>query len=178
MQFLKDSDDFDFLPSDRWSYLTESFQFLGEPFEILQTCIISELYFTILGSLSLGTEAMLAAPQFLKNYRSGSTTGMSIFMVLGWLCGDLFKVIYFYLLRTGSKIWRWNTARWHIFNRPFVNWLENVSGLTRNVAKTVWFWRVFLTCTNVQIYRGYHITLYNLFFGWHTLECNIWFWPH
>ena len=94
---LKDSDDFDFLPSDRWSYLTESFQFLGEPFEILQTCIISELYFTILGSLSLGTEAMLAAPQFLKNYRSGSTTGMSIFMVLGWLCGDLFKVIYFYL---------------------------------------------------------------------------------
>jgi len=58
----------------------------------------SELYFTILGSLSLGTEAMLAAPQFIKNYRSGSTTGMSIFMVLGWLCGDLFKVIYFYLL--------------------------------------------------------------------------------
>ena len=46
---------------------------------------------------------MLAAPQFIKNYRNGSTTGMSIFMVLGWLCGDLFKVIYFYLLRNGSK---------------------------------------------------------------------------
>ena len=71
--------------------------------EIVPTYIISELYFTILGSLSLGTEAMLAAPQFIKNYRNGSTTGMSIFMVLGWLCGDLFKVIYFYLLRNGSK---------------------------------------------------------------------------
>ena len=46
---------------------------------------------------------MLAAPQFIKNYGNGSTTGMSIFMVLGWLCGDLFKVIYFYLLRNGSK---------------------------------------------------------------------------
>ena len=30
------------------------------------------------------------------------------------------------------------------------------------------------------IYRGYHIIVYNLVIGWHTLECNIWFWvrPH
>ena len=86
--------------------LNESFGeglILRESFEMIPTCINSELYFTILGSLSLGTEAMLAAPQFIKNYRNGSTTGMSIFMVLGWLCGDLFKVIYFYLLRIGSK---------------------------------------------------------------------------
>ena len=78
-------------------------QRLRESFKMIPTCINSELYFTILGSLSLGTEAMLAAPQFIKNYRNGSTAGMSIFMVLGWLCGDLFKVIYFYLLRIGSK---------------------------------------------------------------------------
>jgi uncharacterized protein with PQ loop repeat len=58
----------------------------------------SALYFTILGSLSLGTESMLAAPQFFKNLKNQSTQGMSIFMVLGWLGGDLFKVIYFYVL--------------------------------------------------------------------------------
>ena len=60
---------------------------------------------------------MLAAPQFFKNLKNQSTqgksqvdvprmiwfecnySGMSIFMVLGWLGGDLFKVIYFYVLR-------------------------------------------------------------------------------
>ena len=25
-------------------------------------------------------------------------------------------------------------------------------------------------------YRRYHIRLYHLVIGWHTLECNIWFW--
>ena len=31
-----------------------------------------------------------------------------------------------------------------------------------------------------QMYRGYHIRLYHLVIGLHTLECNIWFWvqPH
>jgi len=58
----------------------------------------SKTYFAILGTLSLGTESMLAAPQFLKNYRQGSTQGMSIFMVFGWLAGDLFKVVYFVIL--------------------------------------------------------------------------------
>ena len=31
---------------------------------------------------------MEVAPQFIKNYRNGSTAGMSIFMVLGWLWED------------------------------------------------------------------------------------------
>ena len=28
----------------------------------------------------------------------------------------------------------------------------------------------------INRYRGYHIRLYHLVIGWHTLECNIWFW--
>ena len=28
----------------------------------------------------------------------------------------------------------------------------------------------------IEKYRGYHIGLYHLVIGWHTLECNIWFW--
>jgi len=58
----------------------------------------SPLYFTILGSISLGTESLLATPQLYKNYQKQSTAGMSIMMVLGWLVGDLFKVFYFVLL--------------------------------------------------------------------------------
>ena len=38
---------------------------------------------------------------------------------------------------------------------------------------------IVVQCYKVNI-RGYHIRLYHLVIGWHTLECNIWFWiqPH
>ncbi|XP_042238516.1 solute carrier family 66 member 2-like isoform X3 [Homarus americanus] len=49
------------------------------------------------GFVSVLTEAMLAVPQFYKNFVSKSTFGMSRQMVLMWLMGDTFKTIYFFL---------------------------------------------------------------------------------
>lgn len=47
------------------------------------------------GYASLLTEALLATPQLVKNYRSKSTVGMSQSMVLLWAGGDIFKLGYF-----------------------------------------------------------------------------------
>jgi len=68
-------------------------------------------YFSVLGFLALGTEAFLATPQLWKNYQNKSSksskintflsfiaTGMSMFMVMGWLIGDIFKTGYFIFL--------------------------------------------------------------------------------
>ncbi|CAB0036524.1 unnamed protein product [Trichogramma brassicae] len=53
------------------------------------------LFVESVGLLALLTEAMLALPQFLKNYRNKSTHGMSIAMVTMWTVGDSFKTGYF-----------------------------------------------------------------------------------
>eukprot|EP00056_Hartaetosiga_gracilis_P002376 m.53106 g.53106 ORF g.53106 m.53106 type:complete len:206 (+) comp11027_c0_seq6:209-826(+) len=50
-----------------------------------------------MGLLSLLLEAMLGLPQFLRNWRSKSTAGMSFGMVLSWFAGDTFKISYFVL---------------------------------------------------------------------------------
>ncbi|VDK38449.1 unnamed protein product [Taenia asiatica] len=57
----------------------------------------SYFFVQAIGFVSLITEALLALPQFLQNYRHSSTVGMSLEMVLMWTMGDLFKTIYFFL---------------------------------------------------------------------------------
>ncbi|KAA0203989.1 hypothetical protein HAZT_HAZT002666 [Hyalella azteca] len=57
----------------------------------------SSLFVETIGFLALMTEAMLALPQFYKNIKNRSTSGMSRKMVLMWLSGDLFKTCYFYI---------------------------------------------------------------------------------
>ncbi|RWS23489.1 PQ-loop repeat-containing protein 1-like protein [Leptotrombidium deliense] len=55
----------------------------------------SHIYVEALGFLALFTEALLATPQLVKNFRSKSTVGMSKNMVLLWTGGDMFKTTYF-----------------------------------------------------------------------------------
>ena len=71
------------------------------------TYLLLEFSFFIetLGFLSVFTEAMLAAPQFYRNYMNKSTTGMSIVMVLMWTSGDLFKTTYFILRSAPVQFW-------------------------------------------------------------------------
>ncbi|KAJ1360837.1 hypothetical protein KIN20_019922 [Parelaphostrongylus tenuis] len=52
-------------------------------------------YVEALGMVSLLVEASLGAPQLIRNCQRKSTQGMSIPMVLAWLCGDLAKTAYF-----------------------------------------------------------------------------------
>ena len=69
-------------------------------FTLISGCITSlfirvSWFVEMLGFAALLMEAMLAMPQFLKNFRTKSTRGMSMQMVGLWLSGDLFKTGYF-----------------------------------------------------------------------------------
>nr|CDJ88691.1 Cystinosin ERS1p repeat domain containing protein [Haemonchus contortus] len=65
-------------------------------------------YVETLGMVSLLVEASLGAPQLIRNWQRKSTQGMSIPMVLAWLCGDLAKTGYF--VATGSPVQFWVCA--------------------------------------------------------------------
>lgn len=58
-----------------------------------------------LGFASVFTEAMLAAPQFYRNFINKSTEGMSVVMVLMWTSGDIFKTTYFILRASPVQFW-------------------------------------------------------------------------
>ncbi|XP_042238515.1 solute carrier family 66 member 2-like isoform X2 [Homarus americanus] len=64
---------------------------------LMYVFIDSIVFVETAGFVSVLTEAMLAVPQFYKNFVSKSTFGMSRQMVLMWLMGDTFKTIYFFL---------------------------------------------------------------------------------
>ncbi|CAI4225743.1 unnamed protein product [Auanema sp. JU1783] len=62
-------------------------------------------YVEALGMVSLLVEATLGAPQLIRNFKRKSTTGMSIPMVLAWLCGDLAKTGYFVATDSPKQFW-------------------------------------------------------------------------
>ncbi|XP_063700553.1 solute carrier family 66 member 2 isoform X1 [Culicoides brevitarsis] len=62
-------------------------------------------FMEIVGFMAVFIEAMLGAPQFLKNFRTKSTQGMSIQMVLMWLIGDMFKTVYFIVRDAPTQFW-------------------------------------------------------------------------
>ncbi|KAI1301244.1 hypothetical protein HDE_03144 [Halotydeus destructor] len=57
------------------------------------------------GYLSLSTEALLASPQLVKNFKSKSTSGLNKNMVLMWTIGDLFKTAYFIVNQVPAQFW-------------------------------------------------------------------------
>eukprot|EP00794_Sanderia_malayensis_P019152 gene19151-21072_t len=63
------------------------------------------VYLETLGFISVFTEAMLGSPQFYRNYRNKSTDGMSIKMVVMWMCGDTFKTGYFIVKDAPVQFW-------------------------------------------------------------------------
>ncbi|XP_045762385.1 solute carrier family 66 member 2 isoform X1 [Maniola jurtina] len=59
----------------------------------------------LIGFLAVFTEAMLGAPQIVKNLGNKSTEGMSLSMVIMWTCGDLFKTAYFVIREAPAQFW-------------------------------------------------------------------------
>ncbi|XP_031623187.1 solute carrier family 66 member 2 isoform X2 [Contarinia nasturtii] len=57
------------------------------------------------GFFAVFIEAMLGAPQFLRNFKNKSTQGMSIMMVLLWTVGDMFKTGYFIIRNAPNQFW-------------------------------------------------------------------------
>ncbi|XP_019869226.1 solute carrier family 66 member 2 isoform X2 [Aethina tumida] len=64
-----------------------------------------KVFVDIVGFIAMFTEAMLGMPQFIKNFRSKSTEGMSLSMVIMWTCGDIFKTLYFFLREAPKQFW-------------------------------------------------------------------------
>jgi len=60
------------------------------------------LYVTILGFVALGLESTLPIPQLISNYKQKSLYGFRMSTLLGWLGGDAFKTVYFFV--TGSPL--------------------------------------------------------------------------
>lgn len=56
---------------------------------------ISMLLIHIYGTFSVLLESSLALPQIITNYKSKSTLGLSLIMVMCWINGDIMKFIYF-----------------------------------------------------------------------------------
>ncbi|GFO24083.1 Pq-loop repeat-containing protein 1 [Plakobranchus ocellatus] len=67
--------------------------------------INSAVYVEMLGFAAVFTEAMLGAPQFVRNFQNKSTLGMSKKMVGFWTCGDIFKTVYFILRQAPAQFW-------------------------------------------------------------------------
>ncbi|CAG2174285.1 unnamed protein product [Oppiella nova] len=57
------------------------------------------------GFLSVFIEALLGAPQLIKNHKNKSTAGMSKLMVFLWTFGDVFKTTYFLIRRAPIQFW-------------------------------------------------------------------------
>lgn len=62
----------------------------------------SSTFISLLGYLALGLESTLPIPQLIANYRRKSLAGFRASVLVGWLGGDSFKLLYF-LLR-GSPV--------------------------------------------------------------------------
>uniref|UniRef100_A0A1B6DX13 Solute carrier family 66 member 2 n=1 Tax=Clastoptera arizonana TaxID=38151 RepID=A0A1B6DX13_9HEMI len=101
--------DFDWHHFWQWTDFPSYLEFLLSLtlFTGLLTFILYEspIYIETLGFLALFTEAMLAVPQLIKNYRNKSTEGMSVLMVVMWTMGDMFKTTYFILRETPAQFW-------------------------------------------------------------------------
>lgn len=57
----------------------------------------SEVFVSVLGFAALGLESTLPIPQLLSNYKQRSLYGFRLSTLLGWLGGDSFKTVYFFL---------------------------------------------------------------------------------
>lgn len=67
------------------------------------------------GFAAVFIEAMLGAPQFMRNFKTKSTEGMSIQMVMMWLAGDLFKTCYFVVRAAPAQFWLCGTLQVSIY---------------------------------------------------------------
>ncbi|XP_060517265.1 solute carrier family 66 member 2 isoform X1 [Cylas formicarius] len=91
--------------SDFQSYLDCMLLFTIASSLLMYLFIDYMVFVEIVGFLAVFTEAMLGAPQLVKNYRNKSTEGMSISMVVLWTCGDIFKTSYFLLRDAPVQFW-------------------------------------------------------------------------
>ncbi|KAJ8482450.1 hypothetical protein ONZ51_g5351 [Trametes cubensis] len=85
----------------QWSTYTQYLEFLAA-FILCQAILFlilgrSEIFVAILGFVALGLESTLPIPQLISNYKQRSLYGFRMSTLIGWVGGDAFKTVYFFL---------------------------------------------------------------------------------
>jgi hypothetical protein len=57
----------------------------------------SDVYVAFLGFVALGLESTLPIPQLISNFKQRSLYGFRLSTLLGWVGGDSYKAVYFFL---------------------------------------------------------------------------------
>jgi len=85
----------------QWNSYTQYIEFLAGLVLCLAILFLifgrSEIYVAILGFVALGLESTLPIPQLLSNYKQRSLYGFRMSTLVGWVGGDSFKTVYFFL---------------------------------------------------------------------------------
>mgnify|MGYP002388118781 CR=1 FL=1 len=55
----------------------------------------STTFVELVGYFALSIESTLGVPQMLQNWKTKSSDGVSLVMIMSWFLGDVFKTVYF-----------------------------------------------------------------------------------
>ncbi|KAI0820386.1 hypothetical protein BC628DRAFT_1397911 [Trametes gibbosa] len=85
----------------QWETYTQYLEFLAA-FILCQAILYliagrSEVFMAILGFVALGLESTLPIPQLISNHKQRSLYGFRMSTLIGWVGGDAFKTVYFFL---------------------------------------------------------------------------------
>jgi len=85
----------------QWPTYSQHIEFIASVI-LVQTILFlifgrSPIFVAALGYVALGLESTLPIPQFISNYKQKSLYGFRASTLLGWLFGDSFKTVYFFV---------------------------------------------------------------------------------
>ncbi|KAI0726771.1 hypothetical protein C8Q72DRAFT_844534 [Fomitopsis betulina] len=85
----------------QWTTYTQYLEFLAG-FILCQAILFlilgrSQIFVFILGMVALGVESTLPIPQMISNHKQRSLYGFRLSTLLGWVGGDAFKTVYFFV---------------------------------------------------------------------------------
>ncbi|KIM74650.1 hypothetical protein PILCRDRAFT_43908, partial [Piloderma croceum F 1598] len=88
----------------QWHSYTQYIEFLAG-FMYVTLCLAilflifgrSDVFVSILGFVALGLESTLPIPQLISNYKQRSLYGFRMSTLIGWVGGDTFKAVYFFV---------------------------------------------------------------------------------
>jgi len=85
----------------QWHSYTQYIEFLAGFILCLAILFLifgrSDVFVSILGFVALGLESTLPIPQLISNFKQRSLYGFRMSTLIGWVGGDAFKVVYFFL---------------------------------------------------------------------------------
>ncbi|KAN0121181.1 hypothetical protein V8E52_003769 [Russula decolorans] len=85
----------------QWSTYSQHIEFLAGYIVLLTILVLIfgrvDVFVWLLGFIALGLESTLPIPQFMTNYKQKSLYGFRMSTLIGWVGGDSFKTVYFFV---------------------------------------------------------------------------------